>query len=103
MNKYILYVGMCDKDTHTQNITLLSAREVVVNTITANGLDGATISEAIGFYRHDNGTTVTEQTLRVEILFAEDEQIQAICNTLKHILNQESIAVEKQVISSTLM
>lgn len=103
MNKYILYVGMNDKDTHRQNITVLSAREVIMNTITGNGLDGATVSEAIGLYKHNDGTIITEQTLRVEILFATDKQIKDICDTLKRVLNQESIAVEKQVINSTLM
>lgn len=103
MNKFILYVGMNDKDTKTQNITILSAREIIMNTITANGLNGATISEAVGIYKHEDGTIVTEQTLRVEILFATDKQIKAICETLKSVLNQESIAMEKQVINSQLV
>lgn len=103
MNKYILYIGMNDKDTKKQNITVLSAREIIMNTITATGLDGATISEAVGIYKHEDGTIITEQTLRVEILFATDKHIKSICDTLKQVLNQESIAVEKQVISSTLM
>ena len=103
MNKYILYVGMNDKDTHTQNINTLSAREIIMNTITGIGLDGATVSEAVGIYKHEDGTIVTEQTLRVEILFANDKQIKSICETLKQVLNQESIAVEKQIINSTLI
>lgn len=103
MNKYVLYVGMNDKDTKTQKITVLSAREMIMNTITAAGLSGATISEAVGVYKHEDGTIITEQTLRVEILFAADGQIKEICDTLKTALNQESIAVEKQIISSTLM
>lgn len=103
MNKYILYVGMNDKDTKRQNITILSAREIIMNTVMTNGLDGATVSEAIGLYKHEDGTIVTEQTLRVEILFATDKQIKSICDTLKTVLNQESIAVEKQTINSTLM
>ena len=94
---------MNDKDTHRQTITVLSAREVIMNTITSNGLDGATVSEAIGLYKHKDGTIITEQTLRVEVLFATDKQIKEICDTLKSVLNQESIAVEKQVINSTLM
>lgn len=103
MDKYILYVGMNDKDTKTQNITILSAREIIMNTVMGNGLDGATISEAIGLYKHEDGTVVTEQTLRVEILFATEKQIKHICETLKQVLNQESIVVEKQTINSTLI
>ena len=83
MNKYVLYIGMNDKDTHRQTITVLSAREVIMNTITSNGLDGATVSEAIGLYKHKDGTIITEQTLRVEVLFATDKQI-------KEILGKES-------------
>ena len=103
MNKYILYVGLNDKDSKKQDITTLSAREVIMNTITANDLGGGTVSEAVGIYKHEDGTIVTEQTLRVEILFATDTQIASICDTLKKALNQESIAVEKQVITSTLI
>ena len=103
MDKYILYVGMNDKDTKTQNITILSAREIIMNTVMGNGLDGATISEDIGLYKHEDGTVVTEQTLRVEILFATEKQIKHICEVLKQVLNQESIVVEKHTINSTLI
>ena len=103
LHKYILYVGLNDKDTKTQKISLLSAREVIQNTIVGQGLDGATISDAIGIYRHDDGTFVTEQSLRVEILFATEEIITTICEQLKTALNQESIAVESQDIESRLM
>ena len=103
LHKYILYVGLNDKDTKTQKISLLSAREVIQNTIVGQGLDGATISDAIGIYRHDDGTFVTEQSLRVEILFATEEIITTICEQLKTALNQESIAVESKDIESRLM
>lgn len=103
LHKYILYVGLNDKETKTQKIGLLSAREIIQNTVIGQGLDGATISDAIGIYKHDDGTFVTEQSLRVEILFATEEIITTICEQLKTALNQESIAVETQDIESRLM
>ncbi len=103
LHKYILYVGLNDKETKTQKIGLLSAREIIQNTVIGQGLDGATISDAIGIYKHDDGSFVTEQSLRVEILFADDDTIKNICDKLKLVLNQESIAVETQDIESRLM
>ena len=60
------------------------------------------ILEATGLYKHENGTFVTEKSLRIEILFAQDNQIRDLVGNLKKMFNQESIAVEKSVITSEL-
>lgn len=102
MEKYTLYLGLNDKDTKQQKINTLESYKIVSN-ILASDFGGGTIFEAQGIYKHDNGTIVFEKTLRIEILFAEFEQIKTLVSELKKIFNQESIAVQREVINSELM
>ena len=102
MEKFTLYLGLNDKDTKQQIISTIEAYKIVSNMI-ANRFDGGTIFEANGIYKHDNGTFVTEKTLRIEILFADFEDIKNFVNDLKEIFNQESVAVQREEINSTLM
>lgn len=101
VKKFTLYLGLNDKDTKVQEISTLEAYKIVSNLISAD-FDGGTIYEARGIYKHDNGTIVTETALRIELLFAEREQVKALCTTLKKMFNQESIAVQEEVINSEL-
>lgn len=102
MTKFILYVGLNDKETKNQEISTLDAYKIATN-IFVQYTGGATISEACGIYTHDDGTIVTETTLRCEILFATIEQIKNAVEQIKIALNQESVAVEEVETNSTLM
>ena len=105
MNKirtYTFSVGLNAKDPQTQHIDPIEAYKIIDNLL-VNKVDGGTIFEANGVYKHEDGTVVIEKTLRVEIMFATDEQIKEIVEYLKIILNQESIAVQKEEITSELM
>lgn len=103
IKKYVLFVGLNDKDTKTQKIPTLAARDIIQNIILTAGLDGATISEALGIYKHDDGQIIQEASIRIEVLFASEKQILSICKQIKTVLNQESIAVESQTITSRLI
>lgn len=103
IEKYILFIGLNDKNTKTQKIPTLAARDIIKNIILDAGLDGATISEALGIYKHDDGQVIQEASIRVEVLFASEKQILSICKQIKTVLNQESIAVEYQQINSRLI
>lgn len=93
MKKTTLYIGLNDKDTKHQEIATLDAYKIAVNIFTAY-TGGATISEAVGIYTHDNGETVTEKTLRCEVYSTNTEAIRTAANALKQALNQESILIE---------
>lgn len=101
MKKYTLYVGLNDKDTKTQIIETSKAMEMV-QFILLNKVDGATIFQAQGLYKHNNGSFVIENTLRIELMFVEHEQVKSIVDTLKDVLNQESVAVQVEEIDSQL-
>ena len=102
MKKFILYVGLNDKDTKTQKIGLIDAYKTIENIIIPK-TNGYTISEALGYYRHEDGTITTEKSLRVEMLFVDRPLVIDVCKTLKMAFNQESIAVEEVNTKSELI
>lgn len=101
MDKYILYVGLNDKDTKTQKIDTLSAYNLT-NNILLNYVEGATVTQSKGIYKHQNGNVVIENTLIIELLFTDKQTVETIAKDLKIALNQESIAIQKEVIESYL-
>lgn len=101
--KVTFFVGLNDKDTHVQAFDALAAQRIVSNVFLKHKVDGATITLGTGIYTHADKTVVTEQTIIVQVFeFGEPIAVAEICNDLKAMLNQESIAVEKQETNSTL-
>ena len=98
MDKYILYVGLNDKDTKTQKIDTLSAYNLT-NNILLNYVEGATVTQSKGIYKHNNGNVVIENTLIIELLFTDKTTVETIAKELKMAWNQESIAIQKQMAS----
>ena len=90
MTEHIITVGLFDKDSKRQEISTLDAYKVITNLFCAAGLC-ATVLEAQGIYKHDDGTTVIEPSLRVECAGATREQIKPVIFQIKAALNQESI------------
>lgn len=90
MKKITLYVGLNDKDTKVQKVDTMEASKIATNIITSY-TDGATIYNATGIYKHEDGTIVLENTLRIELYECNDEALISIIDTLKHVLNQEAI------------
>lgn len=102
MEKYTLYLGLNDKDKKVQLINTIEAYKIC-NNILMNFTDGATIFEANGLYKHEDGTIVVEKTLRIELLFVDKDTVGNIVTWLKQVFNQESIAVQREVVDSKLM
>lgn len=102
MNKYTLYLGLNDKDKKIQLIGTLEAYKIC-NNILLSYTDGATIFEASGIYRHDDGYFTIEKTLRIELLFVDKPTVDKIVADLKRAFNQESIAVQSQIVDSYLL
>lgn len=102
MTKYNLTIGLLDKDSHVQEIGSQHANKLVTR-IVVNSIGFGTILDANGVYTHEDGTIVTEPSIRVEILDTEGaitkDKIVDIANQLKLALNQEPILFEQQVIT----
>lgn len=95
MKKITLYIGLNDKDKKYQIIDSMEAQKIVLNFLLANGIDGATIYQAIGIYKHDNGAIITENTLRVELFGVDKETVIPAVLGIKTALNQESIVINE--------
>ena len=98
LNKFNLYVGLNDKDTKYQTIPTEQAKDIV-NSICGD----CSIQEITGYYTHENGEKVKENTLKVELLFKDFDEVKLYVTDLKRLLNQESIAVSQEVTMSALM
>ena len=104
MKRYTLYLGLNDKDTKTQKIDTIEAYKVCQN-MCADFFGGGTIFSAKGVYKHDDGSIVIENTLRIEVLEFNNsirEQVRDFVGTLKSVFNQESVAVQIEKVNSEL-
>lgn len=104
-DKYELYMGLNDKDTKTQKIDTLEAYKIVSNQV-AQRFDGGTVFQASGVYKHENGTVVIENTLKIEIILFDksvtETEVKNFVEYLKETFNQESIAVQHSKVYSDL-
>lgn len=86
-----LYIGLSDADSHLQKIDKYTAVHQIAQLLVSLDIAGGTISEASGFYTHEDGTIVFENSLRVELLNIETDLVQRISSQLAQLFNQESI------------
>ncbi len=108
--KATIFVGLNDRESKLQEISTLEAAKFVQREI-CNWFDGGTVSEAVGVYRHCDGSNavVVENTLKVEILFfglSKQEARAAVLpfiSDVKRFLNQESVALQLEEVESELV
>ena len=98
-NTYTLFVGLNDKVTKLQEISTLNAYKMAMNVV-GDICGGGTISEAQGFYTHDSGEIVIEQSLRIELAMVNEEQVMEVIEQLKVVLNQESVLMQAQIVEN---
>ena len=104
INKFTLYVGLNDKDTRKQEIKTTNAKNLISKIFAENEIEGATFLGAEGIYTYkEDNKTETENSFKIEVLFATDNQIKKAVEKIKIKLNQESVAVVKEKIASSLM
>lgn len=102
MKKFILYLGLNDKDTKNQKITTKQALKKC-NDLLLQYVEGATVYQANGIYKHLNSQTITEKTFIIELLFTNKTTVLKISNDLKKIFNQEAIAIQEESVNSYLV
>ena len=98
LEKFNLYVGLNDKDTKIQEVTTEHAKDIV-NKVCGD----CSIQEITGYYTHNNGEQVKENTLKVELLFKSEDEVRLYCQDLKKLLNQESIICESTITNSAML
>ena len=90
-----LYIGLNDKDTKRQELTNLDAKAEISTILFRYFPNGFTLQECQGMYRHDDGTVVCENTIKVILFDYNMGLVSDAVKDLKLKLNQECIAVER--------
>ena len=90
-----LYIGLNDKDTKRQEITNLDAKAEISTILFRHFPYGFTLQECQGMYKHNDGTVVCENTIKVILFDYNMGLVPDAVKDLKLKLNQECIAVER--------
>lgn len=90
MKNYTIIAGLNDKDTKTQRIATRTAEQIIASIILKYA-DGATLTRCKGIYKHANGQTVFENSIKCEISGINKENAEQIASEVKTALNQECI------------
>lgn len=98
--KYVLYIGLNDKDTYSQIVSAEEAKEIV-NGICTKYVDGYTVMEANGGWVDETGVMSEEMSLVYTLSNVEEADVVFIMDEVLSALNQGSILVERQDISYT--
>ena len=96
----IYYIGTKDKDTKDYKLTDEFIKQTIIDEVTKQYPSGFTITEGIGYYKHDNREVVTEKTYIVTVLDEVFVNVD-LTDALKEKLNQECIGVK--VINDSVM
>ena len=94
--KYNIYIGLNDKDSKKQEVSTRRAKQEVIKILNNNNITGLTMYEVAGVFKHEDGTTTFEKSLKVELLEVKKEDILKSIQELKKALNQESILLEEE-------
>ena len=96
----IYYIGTKDKDTKNYKLTNDYFTQTITEEFAKQYPNGFTITEGIGYYKHNSGEVVTEKTYIVTVL--DELFVNAdLTDALKNKLNQECIGV--QVINDSVV
>ena len=98
--KYVLYIGLNDKDTYTQLIPTDEAINIV-NEICIRHIGGYTVFSTKGGWVDETGTPSRETTLVYILSCAKEADVIAVMDEVLAALNQNSILIERQNVSST--
>lgn len=112
VQKVTFFIGLNDKKAKTELFAACEAEQILINIFCDEfGFESLTIRRALGVYTYssdDNGgmVRVCENTLEIDILdfsgVLNAAKIRNICSAIKSALNQESVAVARQRLTSDL-
>lgn len=88
------YIGTKDKDTKDYQLTDEFINQVIIDEFAKKYPLGFTITNGIGYYKHDNGDVVTEKTYIITVLDSIGINFDLI-DILKEKLNQERIGIQE--------
>ena len=89
----IYYIGTKDKNTKDYKLTDESIQQTIIDEFSKEYPLGFTITNGTGYYKHNSGEIVTENTYIITILDTTNVNFD-LANKLKFLLNQECIGVQ---------
>lgn len=90
------FIWLLDKNSKKQEISYNEAFKIVQKLVVSN-FGGGTISKASGVYKHNDWTLIEEVSIRVEVITDKDHL--SFVNTVKQVLNQESVLYKEASIN----
>lgn len=99
MDRYVLYVGISDKDTREEKLTVDEAA-LLVSRICFKHTESFTYVVAKGAWLSDENTQFFENTLIYYFYDVDEATINAIVDEVLSALNQESVLLERQKVDT---
>lgn len=87
----LISVGLNDQHTREQIMSVDHAKLFIMNTLIAHGCKGGSVWATEGFYTHDDGTLVVENSISVNT--SVEFGIDAAIEIIRSELNQESVYI----------
>ena len=97
--EYMIYIGLSDAQLRNQIVTEQELRETVAGFFVRNRT-GFSMLSAKGGYLHKDGWYISENTLCIHIIGAEESDILRLAKNLSMYMNQESALVTRTPVLS---
>ena len=97
--QYVMYIGTNDKDTYSQIIPLVEAKEII-DGICFKYLDGYTIQDATGTWVDEKDEVTKEDTLICYFYGTSEDVIYKIADEIIAALNQNTVLIEKDLVTT---
>lgn len=99
--KYEIFIGLKDKDTYDEVLTVDSFKKILSEICTQKQLSFTMLTQ-FGGYTHNKGYT-TETSLRVIIIGISEDELVALGDKLKQIINTDTILITRSEIEYSFM
>ena len=99
--KYEIFIGLKDRDTYDEILTVDHFKNVLFDICTERQINFSLLTQ-FGGYTHNKGYT-TETSLRVIIIGISEEEILLLGEKLKEIINTDTILITKTEIEYSFM
>lgn len=91
-NRSVIYIGLNDKETLSQEESMHKCISLVCDICKAQKIE-FTLTKSIGGYINNEGNYILEKGLQLSLLGADMQKTFAIADELKECLNQESVII----------
>lgn len=90
-NLYEIYIGLKDQDTY-EELFSVDDFNIILAKICSRKEIGFSLTTQLGGYSHNKGY-VTETSLRITLLGANEDEVIKISNALKDLINTDTIMI----------